>query len=209
MLRPSRYAFTLVELLTVVLVLTVIVAIAVPVAQGTRKTSAARACTANISTILRAEAAYGARFGTYCGAAAGDTIAWAENYTAGGPGVAPTGGLVGAPEGLAFVVTCPLTGRPYKVTAAAASCTVECQEAFVHVADTGWTEPTSSGNTTTTGGTTTGGGNNGNSGGSGNAGNSIGGGNNSFGGNSGGGGTPSAGPWSETITLDGKDLSNA
>jgi len=119
MLRSqSRHAFTLVELLG--------------------KTSAARACQANLASIARAESAYATRFGGYCGATVADT-SWAAAYTAAtGAGSPPSGGLIGAPEGLAAAPACPLdaTGA-YTVQVAAGACTISCPSKATHATDTG------------------------------------------------------------------------
>ena len=82
----ARKGFSLVELLAVVLILSVLAAVAVPLYMNTRKTSAARACKANIAAIASAEAAYALRNGVY------------TNMTT----------LASAPEGLSGTVTCPL-----------------------------------------------------------------------------------------------------
>ncbi|MFM7321639.1 MAG: prepilin-type N-terminal cleavage/methylation domain-containing protein [Armatimonadota bacterium] len=133
-----RHAFTLVELLAVVLVLSVLAAIAVPLYVNTRKTSAARACQANLASIARAESSYATRFGAYCGGTTADT-SWAAAYTSGSPGVAPTGGLIGAPEGLAAAPACPLdaTGAYTVQTVAGGSCTIACPSQSTHATDTG------------------------------------------------------------------------
>ena len=79
----SSKGFSLVELLAVVLILAVLAAVAVPLYINTRKTSAARACKANIATIATAEAAYSVRNGQY-------SIDLENNYVAADPS---TGGL--------------------------------------------------------------------------------------------------------------------
>jgi len=86
--------FSLVELLAVVLILAVLAAVAVPLYMNTRKTSAARACKANIAAISAAESAYALRNGCY------NTVA----------------NLVGQPEGLSSSLKCPLdNSATYKV----------------------------------------------------------------------------------------------
>lgn len=100
--RRTRRGFSLVELLAVVLILAVLAAVAVPLYINTRKTSAARACKANIAAIAASESAYVLRNGSYCTMA---TLA-ASN-----------------PEGLAGEVTCPLNRAAYGLRAGAAVAT--------------------------------------------------------------------------------------
>jgi len=136
--KPLR-GFTLVELLAVVLVLSVLAAIAVPLYVNTRKTSAARACQANLASIASAETAYATRFGAYCGGTTADT-SWAAAYTAAtAAGNAPTGGLIGAPEGLASAPACPLdAASAYTVQAVSGgACTISCPSRASHATDTG------------------------------------------------------------------------
>jgi type IV pilus assembly protein PilA len=91
--RMKRYrngaarGFSLVELLAVVLVLAVLAGIAIPLYINTRKSSAARACMANIAAIAAAESTYAVRTGAYT------------------PTMAT---LVGAVEGFAETPHCPL-----------------------------------------------------------------------------------------------------
>jgi len=135
----KKRGFTLVELLAVVLVLSVLAAIAVPLYVNTRKTSAARACQANLASIAAAQSSYATRFGKYVGAATADTT-WAASYTAAtAAGTAPTGGLIGAPEGLAQVPSCPLDGASVYTVAVPTSgvCTIACPNKGVHATDTG------------------------------------------------------------------------
>src|SRR5437763_430618 len=92
-LRSNR-GFSLVELLAVVLILAVLAAVAVPLYLNTRKTSAARACKANINAIASAEAAYALRNGAYADMAT----------------LAATG-----PESLSSTVKCPLDNADYNL----------------------------------------------------------------------------------------------
>lgn len=134
--RARSGAFTLVELLATVLVLSVLSAIAVPLYVNSRKVSAARICRGNIATIAAAESAYSTRFGTYVGATGtGDTTTWAQAYTAGTGGAAPSGGLVGAPEGLVTTPVCPLGAKAYNIQNGASGLTISCQDATVHQTD--------------------------------------------------------------------------
>jgi type IV pilus assembly protein PilA len=106
--RGSRKGFSLVELLAVVLILAVLAAVAVPLYINTRKSSAARACKANITAIATAQAAFALRNGYYA-------VTPGNNYTP-ATGTALADGLVGAPEGLTQSVTCPLDGSAYQYT---------------------------------------------------------------------------------------------
>lgn len=132
--------FSLVELLAVVLILSVVSAIAVPLYLNHRKTSAARICTDNVTAIAVAESAYATRFGLYSGAAgAGDTTTWAADYTTGAAGTTPSGGLIGAPEGLTQVPKCPLNNKVYTVSVDTITkvCIIACPNSSAHSTDTG------------------------------------------------------------------------
>ena len=99
--------FSLVELLAVVLILAVLAGVAVPLYINTRKTSAARACKANIAAIAAAESTYAVRNGSY------GTMAQ----------------LVSAVEGFAEEPKCPLDGATYTVAVdspGAGQVTIEC-----------------------------------------------------------------------------------
>jgi type IV pilus assembly protein PilA len=119
--KGSRRGFSLVELLAVVLILAVLAGVAVPLYINTRKSSAARACKSNIAAIASAESAFSLRTGNYT--VAGVTKAAETAYTAASPG------LVGAPEGLAKNLYCPLDGTSSYTTtydATAGTLTIEC-----------------------------------------------------------------------------------
>src|SRR5260221_12545246 len=90
--KGVRRGFSLVELLAVVLILAVLAAVAVPLYINTRKSSAARACKANIATIAAAESAYSVRNGQYC----------IDLHVAYFPGSLPATGFVCPPEGLSY-----------------------------------------------------------------------------------------------------------
>jgi type IV pilus assembly protein PilA len=122
-----RRGFSLLELLTVVFILGVLVAIAVPLYANTRRASQARACRANLAAIAAAESAWALRNGAYTASVNGAYVAPVGSGTA-------TGGLVGAPEGLAMAVYCPLDGSTaYTATlSSTGALTIACPNASTH-----------------------------------------------------------------------------
>ncbi len=138
-MKTFRNGFTLVEVMVVVLILSILASIAAPLYVNTRKASAARSCHSNLAIIAAAESSYATRFGKYVGAAIADT-SWSEPYTsAATPGGPPSGGLIGAPEGLARAPVCPLDDAiGYMVVVSAdGNCTISCPGKREHEADTG------------------------------------------------------------------------
>ena len=126
--------FSLVELLAVVLILAVLAGVAVPLYLNSRKQAAARVCKANLAEIAAAQSVYSTRFGKYCLDGAG-ALATETTYNPTGP----AGGLIGAPEGLAQEIMCPLGGKSYTCTAVAGGgVEVQCLDAAQHNTDTGF-----------------------------------------------------------------------
>jgi prepilin-type N-terminal cleavage/methylation domain-containing protein len=115
-----RRAFSLVELLAVVLLLAILAGVVVPLYTNTRRSAAARTCKSNIAAIAAAESAWALRNGAYVG----------------GPSTfaAYPAGLVGAPEGISAEPKCPLDGTTsYSVTVSAdGTVTITCPNAAQH-----------------------------------------------------------------------------
>lgn len=135
----SRKGFSLVELLAVVMILAVLAAIAIPMYINSRKTAAARVCISNITAIAAAESAWATRNGSYLYDGAGAPVTQTA-YVAGTLAAPPSGGLVGAPEGLSQNLTCPLAiagaSNAYTVAPTAAGgtdCVITCTNSATHV----------------------------------------------------------------------------
>lgn len=108
--KSYRKAFTLVELLAVIMILAVLAAVAVPLYINSRASAAARTCLANIATIASNESAWATRHGSYqydATLGAGKFVTQTA-YDGTSSATIASSGLVGAPEGLASNVTCPL-----------------------------------------------------------------------------------------------------
>jgi prepilin-type N-terminal cleavage/methylation domain-containing protein len=114
-----RRAFSLVELLAVVMVLAVLAGTAIPVYLNTRRAAAARACLGNLALLATAQSTYAVRNGAYTGTLAN---------------------LVGASEGLAETALCPLTRtNTYTATVngTTGDVTLTCTSAATHAAYVG------------------------------------------------------------------------
>jgi len=114
-----RRAFSLVELLAVVMVLAVLAGTAIPVYLNTRRAAAARACLGNLALLATAQSTYAVRNGTY---------------------TATLANLVGASEGLAETPLCPLTRtNTYSaaVNVTTGDVTLACSNAATHAAYVG------------------------------------------------------------------------
>ena len=136
----SRKGFSLVELLAVVMILAVLAAIAIPMYINRRKTAAARTCISNITAIAAAEAAWAARNGSYLDDVSVPSGSVTQGqYIAGTATTAPTGGLVGAPEGLSQILKCPLAlpttlfvTNQYRVASSNGNCIIFCTNSAEH-----------------------------------------------------------------------------
>jgi prepilin-type N-terminal cleavage/methylation domain-containing protein len=127
--NTGKRGFSLVELLAVVMILGVLAAIAVPIYMNSRTAAAARTCKANIASIAAAEAAFALRNGAYCTTANAADLAFSS-------GTPTSGGLIGAPEGLANNLYCPLDGTTTYTFGAVAGggVSITCGNASAHAA---------------------------------------------------------------------------
>src|SRR5579862_4898054 len=114
--KSSSKGFSLVELLAVVLVLAALAAVAIPLYTSQRKSAAGRTCKANLAAISASLSAFALRFNKY----PADLATVSSAYVADG-----SGGLIGAPEGLASWPACPL-GQAYTYTVAGGAATIAC-----------------------------------------------------------------------------------
>ncbi|MCW3097143.1 MAG: hypothetical protein JWL77_2761 [Chthonomonadaceae bacterium] len=132
----SRKGFSLVELLAVVMILAVLAAIAVPMYINSRKTAAARVCISNIAAIAAAESAWCTRNGSYIYDAPSAPVTQ-RMYVPGTATTPPSGGLMGAPEGLSQYLPCPLgllgaTNSYTVVDGGGGNCVITCWNASEH-----------------------------------------------------------------------------
>jgi prepilin-type N-terminal cleavage/methylation domain-containing protein len=151
--------FTLVEVLAALLVMAVLSVLALPLYTSMRKSSAGRVCLASMKRLARAESAYNNRFGAFCydGGSSGNSKGKGkgknknspfsvveEDYVPPASSTAlPTGGIVGAPAGLATPLYCPLDGAVYTCRRGTNTEALEitCPNADAHAAS--WSSKTS------------------------------------------------------------------
>ncbi|MFM7322724.1 MAG: type II secretion system protein [Armatimonadota bacterium] len=138
-LRNRRRAgLTLIEVMGLCFTLSMISAVAVPAYHRFQIASMARACTANLDTLVSAETAYKHRFERYQGGSQGPDRTWEAAYVAPvPPGGEPSGGLVGAPGAITQAFACPAGGFYLIDASDPTRCTIRCTADTAHRDATG------------------------------------------------------------------------
>jgi prepilin-type N-terminal cleavage/methylation domain-containing protein len=126
--KSGTKGFSLVELLAVVLVLSALAAIAIPLYASQRQSSQARVCIANIAALASSCSAYALRTGQY------PTAAILNAGTAWNSATPTSGGIIGAPEGIAVNPVCPSNSAVYVFTGGgpAATLKIACPNSATH-----------------------------------------------------------------------------